>query len=259
VCKVDIPLDPAPRAVHGLATARAKRRLFAAYALIVLHINIPRHAAPAAPERTLGARGGKGGPGFAARGAHFADKVDIPADPAPGAVNGLATARAKRRHLAAPAPFTLHINIPRHAAPAAPERALGARGGKGGPGFAARGAHFADQVDIPLDPATRAVHFLATWRAKRRLLAAPAHFVLHIHIPGHTTPAAPDRLLGARAGERGAFFTAHRALGHVFFLFSFFSSACNFSPPIFTQYLYICLFSFSLIIKNYNLRAPCAS
>jgi hypothetical protein len=133
-------------------------------------------------------------------------------------VHGLATNRAKRRPLAAPALFGHNIHITRHAAPAAPECALGARGGKGGAFFATGGAHFAFQVDIPLDSAPRAVHRLATNRAKRRHLAAPALFALHIHISRHTAPAAPERLLGASAGERGVFFAAHEALGHVFFL-----------------------------------------
>jgi hypothetical protein len=145
-------------------------------------------------------------------------KVDIPLDPAPRAVHGLATNRAKRRPLAAPAQLVLHIHIPRHAAPAAPECALGTRGGKDGPFFAAGGAHFVSQVDIPLAPAPRAVHGLATNRAKQRLLPAPALLFYHIHISRHTAPAAPERLLGASAGERGVFFAAHEALGHVFFL-----------------------------------------
>jgi hypothetical protein len=81
--------------VHGLATNRAKRRLFAAPALLVLHIHIPRHAAPAAPERALGTRGGKDGLFFATRYALFGFQVDIPLDLAPRAVHGLATNRAK--------------------------------------------------------------------------------------------------------------------------------------------------------------------
>jgi hypothetical protein len=64
------------------------------------------------------------------------------------------------------------------------------------------------------------VHSLATARAIRRDLAAPALLVTHIHIPGHAASAAPERLLGASAGERGAFFAADGALGHVFFFFA---------------------------------------
>jgi hypothetical protein len=73
------------------------------------------------------------------------------------------------------------------------------------------------QVDIPLDPAPRAVHGLATGRAKRRLLAAPALLVHHVHIPGHAARAAPDRLFGASAGVHGAFFVADGALARHFF------------------------------------------
>jgi hypothetical protein len=137
-------------------------------------------------------------------------------------VHGLATARAKGRQLAAPALLARHIHIPRHAAPAAPERALGARGGKCGNFFTAGRAHFVDQVDIPLDPAPGAVHFLATARAKGRQLAAPALLVYHIHVSRQTAPSAPERLFGASAGERGAFLAADGALGHVFFFFFFF-------------------------------------
>jgi hypothetical protein len=36
--------------------------------------------------------------------------------------------------------------------------------------------------------------------------------VFHIHIPRHAAPAAPERLLGASAGETGAFFAADGAL-----------------------------------------------
>jgi hypothetical protein len=207
--------------VYGLATNRAKQRPFAASALLVHHIHIPHQTAPATPERALGTRGGKGGPFFAAGGANFAFPVDIFLDPAPCAVHGLATNRAKRRPLAAPARHAIHIHVPRDAAPAAPERALGARGSKGGPFFAAGGAHFADQVDIPLDPAPCAVHALATTRAKRRLPAAPALIVLHIHITRYSAPATPDWLLGASAGEIGLFFAADGALGHVFLVFWF--------------------------------------
>jgi hypothetical protein len=71
------------------------------------------------------------------------------------------------------------------------------------------------QVDIPLDPAPRAALGLATNRAKRRPFAAPALLVFHIHIPWHAAPAAPERLLGAGAGKKSAFFAANGALGHV--------------------------------------------
>jgi hypothetical protein len=148
-------------------------------------------------------------------------KVDIPLDPAPRAMHGLATTRAKRRHLAASTHLALHIHIPSHAAPAAPHSALGACGGKGGLFFTASGAHFADQVGIPLDPAPCAVHGLATTRAKRRPLAALALLALHINITRHTAPAAPEWFLGASACKDGAFFAAHGALGHIF-LFTFF-------------------------------------
>jgi hypothetical protein len=82
------------------------------------------------------------------------------------------------------------------------------------------------KVDIPLDPAPRAVHFLASARAKRRPLAAPAPFIHHIHIPRHAAPAAPERLLGTSVGVQGVFFAAHEALGHVFFFFLFFDFDC---------------------------------
>jgi hypothetical protein len=136
-------------------------------------------------------------------------------------VHGLATARTKRRLFAASALLVHNIHIPRHAAPAAPHSALGARGGKGGHFFAASGAHFVFQVDVTLDPAPRAVHGLATRLAKRRPLAAPAPFFYHIYIPHNAAPAAPERLLGTRASERGAFFTADGALSPHFL--SFFS------------------------------------
>jgi hypothetical protein len=128
-------------------------------------------------------------------------QVDIPLDPTPSAADGPATRLAKRRHLAASTLFALHIHIIRHSAPAAPERALGARGGKAGNFLAARGAHFADQVDIPPDPAPRAVHFLATNRAKYWHLAAPTLFALHIHIPCQSAPAASERSFGAQGGK----------------------------------------------------------
>jgi hypothetical protein len=136
-------------------------------------------------------------------------------------VHGLATNWAKRRLLAAPALLVYHIHIPRHAAPAAPERALGAIGGKVGACFAACRAHLAFQVDIPIDPAPRAVHGLASNRAKPRLLAAPALLFNHIHIPRHAARTAPHWLLGASTGVHGAFFAAGSALGHVFLLFFF--------------------------------------
>jgi hypothetical protein len=230
VFQVDIPLDPAPRAVHSLATARAKRRLLAAPALLVHHIHIPYQAARAAPESALGASGGKRGHFFAAGGAHIVCEVDIPLDPAPRAVHGLATARAKRRHLAAPALLVHHIHIPYQAARAAPERTLGACGGKGGFFSAAGGAHFVFQVDIPLDPAPRAVHFLSARGAKRWHLAAPALLGHNIHISRQATPAAPERLLGASAGERGVFFAADGALARHFLCckFCFFTLSSRF-------------------------------
>jgi hypothetical protein len=220
--QVDITLEPAPRAVDFLSTARAKRRLFATSARLAPHIHISRHTASAAPHSTPGSRGGEGGLFFAAGAAHFADQVNIPLNPAPGAVHFLATNRAKRWLLVTPALLALYIHIPDKAAPAAPERALGAYGGKVGARFAASGAHFASQVDIPLDPAPRAVHNPATARAKRRLLAAPALFVHNIHIPRYTARAAPERLLCTCAGENGAFFAAAGAIGHFFFYRSFF-------------------------------------
>jgi hypothetical protein len=131
----------------------------------------------------------------------------------------LSTWRAKRRHLAAPALLGHNIHIPSHAAPAAPDRALGARGGKNGMFFTASGAHIVFLVDIPLDPAPRAVYRLATAWAKHRPLAAPAPFMHNIHIPRHAAPAAPERFLSASAGKRGVFFTADGALGHFFFFF----------------------------------------
>jgi hypothetical protein len=131
-------------------------------------------------------------------------------------VHGLATARAKRRHLAAPALFVYHIHIPRHSARAAPERALGAKGRKGGLFLAARGAQFVFQVDIPPDPAPRTVHSLAITRAKHWLLAAPALLAHHVHITRDAAPATPERLLGASAGVQGAFFAADGALGRHF-------------------------------------------
>jgi hypothetical protein len=166
--------------------------------------------------------------------AHFAHQVDIPLDPAPGAVHGLATNRSKQRPLAAPAVLVHHIHIPWHAALAAPHSALGACGGKGGPFFAARRAHFVFQVDITFDPAPGAVHGLATNRAKRRILAAPAPFRFHINIPRHAAPAAPERVLGTSAGEIGAFFAADGALGHVFFFFFFLFKwiLIAFAPPV---------------------------
>jgi hypothetical protein len=188
----------------------------------VFHINISRHAAPAAPECVLGACGGEGGLFFAAGGAHLAFQVDIPLDPAPSAVHGLATNRAKHWLRAASAFFVHHIHIPRHAAPSAPECALRANGGKGGLFFVASGAHLVHQVDIPLDPAPSAVHGLATNRAKRRPLAAPALFVRYIHISRNAAPTAPDRLFSAGAGKRSAFLTAHGAIArHLFFCFVF--------------------------------------
>jgi hypothetical protein len=204
----NIPLDPAPRAVHNLATNRAKRRQLAAPAHLVNHIHITRNAAPATPHCALGARGGKAGHFLAARGALFVNQVDIPLDPAPRAVHGLATARAKRRLLAAPAQLALHIHIPRHAAPAAPECALGARGGKDGLLRAASGAHLVFQIDLPLDPAPSTVRFLSTCRAKRWLFAAPALFGHHIHIPRNAARAAPECALGARGGKGGTRFAA---------------------------------------------------
>jgi hypothetical protein len=185
-----------------------------------MYIDIAPESAPRAPGRALAGRG-KVGQDRVAGAAHFADQVNIPLDPAPRAVHNLATTRAKRRLLAAPAFLFHHIHIPRYTTPAAPERALGARGGKGGLFFAARGALFVFQVDIPLDPAPRAVHFLATNRAKRRLLATPALLVHHIHIPRNTARAAPERLLGASAGENGVFFTTRGALARHFFSFDF--------------------------------------
>jgi hypothetical protein len=209
--------------VHGLATWRTKGRTLSAPAFLVRHIHIPSHAAPAAPERALGARGGKRRLFFAAGGAHLVFQVDIPRDSATRAVHYLSTWRTKRRHLATTAHLVLHIHITRHAAPAAPERALGAKGGKGGLFFAACRAHLIHQVDIPLDPAPRAVHGLATARTKRRLLAAPALLVHHIHIPSHAAPAAPEWLLGASTCEGGVFFAANCALAwHVFFFYFFF-------------------------------------
>jgi hypothetical protein len=237
--QVDFPFDPAPRAVHGLATRLAERRLYTAPALLVLHIHIPGHAAQAAPECALGARGGEDGVFFTASRAHFVTRVDIPLDPAPRAMHLLSTWRAKRRHLAAPALLGHNIHIPSHAAPAAPDRALGARGGKNGMFFSACGAHLANQVDIPVDPAPCAVHSLATGRAERRLFAASALLVLHIHIPSHAAPAAPERFLSASAGKRGAFFAAVGALGHAcqlffpfffFFIYFFFSQDFNLPP-----------------------------
>jgi hypothetical protein len=81
--------------------------------------------------------------------------------------------------------------------------------------FAAGGTHLAFQVDIPVDPAPRAAHALATARAKRWIFAAPALFAHHIHIPRHAARAAPERALGASTCEGGIFFTANCALGHV--------------------------------------------
>jgi hypothetical protein len=70
------------------------------------------------------------------------------------------------------------------------------------------------------------VHGFATTRAKHWLLAAPARLVLHINITRDAASAAPERLLGASAGERGAFFAAagalarHLALWRTFFCLS---------------------------------------
>jgi hypothetical protein len=214
---VDVPLDPAVAAPVRAAARRAKGgALGAAGAHAGVGIDIPPEPATGASGWALAGRG-KVGLDRVAGGAHLVFQVDIPVDPAPRAVRGLATNRAKRRLLAASALLTFHIHIPRHAAPAAPERALGARGGKGGHFFAAGGAHFADQVDISLDPAPRAVRGLATNRAKRRPLAAPALFARHIHIPRHAARAAPERLLGTSTCEGGAFFAAHGALARHFF------------------------------------------
>jgi hypothetical protein len=71
------------------------------------------------------------------------------------------------------------------------------------------------------------VDFLSTARTKRRLFAASALLVHHVHIPGHAARAAPDRLFGASAGVHGAHFVADGALGHVFFFSSFFSFLDN--------------------------------
>jgi hypothetical protein len=47
--------------------------------------------------------------------------------------------------------------------------------------------------------------------------------VHHINIPIHAAPAAPDWLLGASTGVKGAFLPADGALCHFFFsFFSFF-------------------------------------
>jgi hypothetical protein len=210
---VDITFDPAVVAPVRAAAHRAKGgALVAAGAHAGDNIDVAPEATPSAPVRALAGRG-KAGVDFVAGGAHFVSQVDIPLDPAPGAAHFLTTNRAKRRHFATPALLAHHIHISHHAAPAASERALGVCGGKGGRFFAARRAHFVFQVDITLDPAPRAVHFLATNRAKRRILAAPAPFVQNIHISRHAAPAAPERFLCASAGEIGAFFAADGALG----------------------------------------------
>jgi hypothetical protein len=66
------------------------------------------------------------------------------------------------------------------------------------------------------------VDSLSTARAKRRHLAAPARLALHIHIPRHAAPAAPERLFSAGAGKRGVFFAAHGALADAIFFYFYF-------------------------------------
>jgi hypothetical protein len=135
---VVIPLDSAVVAPERAATYRAKSGVLgAAGANAGDNIDIASEAAPRAPSRAL-AGGGKAGTDFVACGAHLAFQVDIPLDPAPRAVDGLATNRAKRRMISTPALLAHNIHILRHAAPAAPERALGTRGGKAWHIFIAR-------------------------------------------------------------------------------------------------------------------------
>jgi hypothetical protein len=72
------------------------------------------------------------------------------------------------------------------------------------------------------------VHGFATNRAKGRHLATPAFLCHHIHIPRYTARAAPERLLGASAGENGVFFTTHGALARHFFQVFCFSTFFSF-------------------------------
>jgi hypothetical protein len=155
-------------------------------------------------------------------GADVVDNVDITLDPAVAAPVRAAARRAKGGVLgAAGAHAGDNIDIAPEATPRAPGRTL-TGGGKAGADFVAGCAHCASQIDVALDPAPRAVHGLATNRAKRRYLSATAPLMHHIHITWHATRAAPERLLGASAREIGAFFATHGALDHVFFFFFFF-------------------------------------